>query len=422
MKLNHLALALVIGALSACATQLDASVPGAPAPAAFKTASPESVGMSSARLERVNKVAHGYVDRGELPGFATLVAREGKIVHLDAYGLADTSTGRPLTVDDYYYLYSMTKPITSVALLMLYEDGEFQLTDPVSDYLPELADLRLYDGENRDGTLKSVELESQPTIQDVFRHTAGFLYGFNGDTPLDKAYMETGVFNTNLEDFSTKLGLLPLMAEPGTKWIYSVAHDVQARLVEAISGMPFDEFCRTRIFKPLGMTETVFGRPDALKDQFAVIHGVNEDGELAPTGQLDENNFATAVFGGHSVSSTITDYAKFAQMLLNEGEFNGARLLSPKTIELMTTDNLPEGVDYAWPGQGYGLGMRVVLDPAALGNLTSQGVFGWSGAAGTHFIVDPEEELIAVFMTQHMPGNFEATVELETAVMQAIVD
>jgi CubicO group peptidase (beta-lactamase class C family) len=335
-----------------------------------------------------------------------------------------------MSQDSYFYLYSMTKPVTSVALLILYEEGKFQIDDPLADYLPELADLKLYAGEGDDGNMILKDPARQPTIHDVFRHTAGFLYGGNGNRGIDRAYAEAALMNGTLSELTRKLGKIPLAYEPGTQWVYSVSHDVQARLVEVLSGMPFDEFAEQRIFDPLGMQETVFGRPEALKDRFAVIYGGSQRGQLQPTGALDQPGAASRVLGGLSLSSTASDYARFAQMLVNSGELDGVRILSRKTIDLMDSNHLPPGVTRGAAGggtaggEGYGLGVRVVTDPAAAGNLTSVGTFGWSGAAGTHFFVDREEELVAVFMIQSMGGSGGPgmTDEFETLVYQAIVD
>jgi CubicO group peptidase (beta-lactamase class C family) len=330
-----------------------------------------------------------------------------------------------MTQDSYFYVYSMTKPVTSVALLILYEEGKFQLTEPIARYLPELANARVFDRE----TGRVVDAARQPTIEDVFRHTAGYLYGPQGDTELDRSYRDANLLGSNLAEFSKKLGTLPLGYQPGTRWVYSVSHDVQARLVEVLSGQPFDEFVRQRIIEPLGMKQTVFGRPDRLKDQFAVIYTENESGALVPNGALDAPGMATRVLGGFSLSSTARDYARFAEMLVNNGELDGVRILSRKTIDLMASNHLPDGVTRGAAGggtaggEGYGLGVRVVVDPAKAGNLTSAGVFGWSGAAGTHFFVDREEGLVGVFMIQKMGGGGpRMSAEFETLVYQAIAD
>jgi CubicO group peptidase (beta-lactamase class C family) len=386
--------------------------------------------MSAERLKRLDDHFHRLVDEGKIAGVVTWVARRGQVVHENAYGLADLETQRPMSKDSYFYVYSMTKPITSVALLMLYEEGRFQLNDPIARYLPELANLKLYAGEGRDGGMTLRDPARQPTIEDVFRHTAGFLYGPAGERGIDKAYRDAAVMGGTLEELTRKLGSLPLAYEPGTQWVYSVSHDVQARLVEVLSGMTFDDFVRQRIFEPLGLKQTVFGRPDALKDQFAVIYRPDADGKLVPTGALDAPGSATRVLGGFSVSSTAADYGRFARMLVGSGELDGVRLLSRKTIDLMDSNHLPPGVlrgsagGGTARGEGYGLGVRVVTDPAQAGNLTSAGTFGWSGAAGTHFFVDRSEDLVAVFMVQKMGGTDGPgmAAQFETLVYQAIVD
>lgn len=387
-------------------------------------------GMSTERLQQMDAHFRRYVDAGSIAGVVTHVVRHGQLVHQDAYGMADIEAQRTMTPDAYFYVYSMTKPITSVALLMLYEEGRFQLTDPIARYLPELADLKLYTGEATGGGMQLSAPARQPTVQDVFRHTAGFLYGPAGNRSIDAAYREANVLGGTLAELTRKLGTLPLAYEPGTQWVYSVSHDVQARLVEVLSGQPFDQFVRERIFEPLGMRQSVFGRPDDLKERFAVIYGPDENGKLRPTGALDAPGSATRVLGGFSVSSTAADYARFAQMLVNSGELDGVRLLSRKTVDLMASDHLPAGVTRGAAGGGtaggeaYGLGVRVVTDPAQAGNLGSVGTFGWSGAAGTHFFVDREEGLIAVFMIQKMGGNdgVRMAAEFETLVYQALVD
>lgn len=402
-----------------------------PASAQTSTAqtSTAAAGMSPERLERLDEHFHRYVDDGLIAGVVTYIVRRGQVVHEDAYGLADIAAQRPMSQDTYFYVYSMTKPVTSVALLMLYEEGKFQLDDPLADYLPEMADLKLYVGEGDDGDMILKDPARQPTVLDVFRHTAGFLYGFGGNRGIDRAYADAALMNGTLSELTRKLGKIPLAYEPGTEWVYSVSHDVQARLVEVLSGMSFDEFAQQRIFDPLGMKETVFGRPDALKDRFAVIYG-GQRGQLRPTGALDEPGAASRVLGGLSLSSTAADYARFAQMLVNSGELDGVRILSRKTVDLMASNHLPPGVTRGAAGggpaggEGYGLGVRVVTDPAAAGNLTSAGTFGWSGAAGTHFFVDREEDLVAVFMIQSMGGGAGLGIsdEFETLVYQAIVD
>jgi CubicO group peptidase (beta-lactamase class C family) len=411
--------ALLASTLAGCQPKTEGPRPGA-----------ALAGMSAERLQRLDTHFHKLVDEGKIAGVVTWIQRRGQVVHEDAYGLADIEAKRPLSKDSYFYVYSMTKPITSVALLMLYEEGRFQLRDPIARYLPELANLKLYAGEGPGGRMILRDPARQPTVQDVFRHTAGFLYGPAGERGVDKAYREANVMGGTLAELTQRLGKVPLAYEPGTQWIYSVSHDVQARLVEVLSGMPFDEFVRQRIFEPLGLKHTVFGRPDALKDQFAVIYNVSPEGKLVPSGALDAPGAATRVLGGFSVSATAADYGRFARMLVNSGELDGVRLLSRKTIDLMDSNHLPPGVERGAAGggtaggEGYGLGVRVVIDPAQAGNLTSAKTFGWSGAAGTHFFVDRAEDLVAVFMIQKMGGTDGPgmAAQFETLVYQAIVD
>lgn len=392
------------------------------------SATPESVGMSSERLGRLDAVTHGWVDEGQIAGVVTLVARKGRVVHLDTYGLADAENDEPMTEETFFRLFSMTKPVTSVALLTLYEQGKFQLDDPLADYLPEFADVQVYAGVNGTGGMRLEDPERAPTMTDVFRHTAGFSYG-SGPEPVAALYEEADLYSSSsLEALTAKLAEIPLTYEPGTQWVYSFSHDVQARLVEVLSGLTFENYLRQHVFGPLGMDEVVFGLPDARADRFANTYGQNDAGELEATDTPENTSYDTAPFGGTSLSGPVMDYARFAQMLANSGKLDGAQILSPKTVDLMATNHLPDGVHRGAPdgtvsrGEGYGLGVRVVTDGAAAENLTSTGTFGWSGAAGTHFFVDREEELIGLFMIQRDGGGFGMSDQFETMVYQAIVE
>jgi CubicO group peptidase (beta-lactamase class C family) len=391
-------------------------------------AKPEDVGLSSERLARLNKAIHAYVDAGRTPGVVTLIARHGKVVHVDAYGKADLATGRATRSDDLFRMYSMTKPITSVALLMLYEEGKFQLTDPLSRYFPAFAEVQVYAGSTaRGGTL--LDAPRRPiTIQDVFRHTAGFTYGLFGDTVIDKAYQKLDLLATDLNGLMEKLSKMPLLYQPGERWVYSVAHDVQAALVEKLSGQKFDAFVRQRIFTPLQMTDSMFKVPAEKKSRVPALYSTGPGGKLTPDTSALGRDYGDAVFGGHSISTTIGDYARFAQMLLNEGQLDGARLLSPKTVELMATNHVPATALSAAatgialpPGTGYGLGVSVLMNPAANGNLGSAGEFGWSGAANTHVLIDPKEDLVAIYCTQLMLVDFGLRSEFATLLYQSIV-
>ncbi len=384
---------------------------------------PEEAGLSSERLARMDKAIHDYVDAGRTPGVVTLIARHGKVVHIDAYGKADLATGRATRSDDIFRMYSMTKPITSTALLMLFEEGKFQLTDPLSKYFPAFADAKVYAGSTPQGGMLLDSAKRQITVQDIFRHTAGFSYGF-GNSPVDKMYGDANVFATNLTGLIEKVGKMPLLYQPGDRWVYSVAHDVQAALVEKLSGQPFDEFVRQRIFRPLEMSDSMFKIPADKKSRVPALYTLR-DGTLAvdknPIGGAD---YGEQVFGGYSISTTIGDYALFAHMLLNKGQLNGVRLLSPKTVELMATNHLPAtalangGVG---PGTGYGLGVSVLMSPAERGNIGSVGEFGWSGAASTHVLIDPKEDLVAIYCTQLLGGDFTIRSHFATMLYQSIV-
>jgi CubicO group peptidase (beta-lactamase class C family) len=387
------------------------------------TARPEDVGLSSERLARMNKAIHAYVDAGRTPGVVTLIARHGKVVHVDAYGKADLASGRPTRADDIFRMYSMTKPITSTALLMLFEEGRFQLTDPLSRYLPGFADVKAFAGTLPEGGMRLEALKRPITIQDIFRHTAGFTYGA-GSGPVDKAYLDAGVTDSkDLSEFMDKMVRLPLLYQPGERWVYSVSHDVQAALVEKLSGQKFDEFVRQHIFGPLGMQDSMFKIPAAKRPRVPALYTVGPDRRLTLDKSFVGASYGDVVAGGHSVSTTIGDYALFAQMLLNKGQLNGVRLLSPKTVELMASNHLTPAAMAAGgtgPGTGYGLGVSVLLDPAARGNIGSVGEFGWSGAASTHLLIDPKEDLVAIYCTQLIGGQG-LRAEFATLLYQAIV-
>jgi CubicO group peptidase (beta-lactamase class C family) len=389
-------------------------------------AAPEAVGMSADRLARLDSAIHAYVDKGRTPGVVTLIARHGKIVHVDAYGPAEIG-GRKTSKDDIFRMYSMTKPITSVALLMLYEEGKFQLTDPLAKYYPAFKDVKVLAGMDASGQMRLEAPKRPMTIEDVFRHTAGFSYGF-GDSPVDALYQKEDFFTKDLTNLMAKLPTFPLLYQPGERWVYSVSHDVQAALVEHLSGMKFDEFVRTRIFEPLGMKDSMFRIPADKKARVPALYTAGQDGKIAKATGGIADGYGNTVFGGLSISTSAGDYAKFAQMLLNKGELDGVRLLSPKTVEHMATNHLPEaamnagglGIGAA-SGTGYGLGVSVLLDPVRRGNLGSAGEFGWSGAASTHVLIDPKEDLVAIYCTQLLGGDFGLRAEFATLVYQSIV-
>jgi len=412
---------------------LAGSVAWANAP--LPTTNPEDVGLSQKRLDRLTDRLQEEVDKGKLVGAVSLIARKGKIAYFQTFGYQDKLKGIVMREDSIFRLYSMSKPITSVALMMLYEEGRLNLFAPLEIYLPEFKNQKVaIIGKGADGKPiieKTVPVKRKTTVQDIFRHTGGLTYGFTGH-PVDKLYRDNkvGSAKETLAEFSAKLGPLPLMFEPGSIWHYSFSHDVQARLVEAVSGMSFDEFLEERIFKPLGMKDTGhyvkkenLGRlasPAPVKDK--------KTGKLVAH-WMTNVNAAPSIFlaGGSGMVSTATDYLRFATMLLNRGEFNGARLLSSKTVEFMTSDHLgsiPQNDLYQGlgPGHGYGLGVGVRIAPGLATQAGSTGDYYWGGYAGTYWWVDPQEEIVAIFLFQDPDNRMYYRRMIRALVYQTLID
>jgi CubicO group peptidase (beta-lactamase class C family) len=396
-----------------------------------KAVTPENVGLSSDRLARLTKATQDSIDQKKTGGIVVLVARHGSVVYHKAFGMADIESGKKMQTDFLFRMYSMTKPVTSAALLMLYEEGKFQLTDPLEKYIPAFKNVKVFSKLDEKGAMVLEEPKRKITIHDVFRHTAGFGYGGADDSPVAKAYRDAGAADfaklDSLKELVDRLATVPLLYHPGERWVYSVAHDVQAYLVEYFSGMRFDKYVQTKIFQPLGMKDTVFGIPKEYVSRYTTNYAPAKDGGLQPIDKPGNSNYARFSdhpFGGLSLSSTAMDYYLFSQMLLNRGRLGNARLLSKKTVELMTSNHLPPSIPDIgmFGGTGYGLGVSVLLDPASLGNLGSQGQFGWGGAATTHVIIDPKEDMVAVYCTQIMPGDFNLINQFKTLVYQSIVE
>ncbi len=391
------------------------------------TATPAEAGLASERLDRLDAFIEGEIAEGRIPGAVVLIARRGRVVHHEAYGLADRDTRRPMRRDDAFRIYSMTKPVVSVALLTLYEEGKFQLDDPLELYIPAFNGLKVFAGIDARGDLILEEPRRKPTIHDAFRHTLGVSAG-GGPTPVDRLYREKGITVGEVDSLVHQMELLgevPLLYQPGERWLYGFGHDVQARLVEHFSGMPLDRFLQERLFSPLAMADSGYAVGRDMPGRAVTLHDVPETppANLAIDMRVSTyDSFAEKPMGTLGLWSTAADYARFAQMLLNKGELDGTRILGEKTVELMTRNHLPPAIGTHAPGLGYGLGVSVVLDPAAVGNLASPGAFGWTGAATTRFIVDPEEDLVAVLMTQKWPYDARLLEEFETLVYQAIVD
>jgi CubicO group peptidase (beta-lactamase class C family) len=373
-----------------------------PLPAAV----PEEIGLSSARLARLGSVLRGEIERGRLPGAVVLVARRGRLAYFESFGQRDPAAGAPMPKDAIFRIYSMTKPITSVAAMMLWEEGRFLLSDEIGKYLPELADLEV--AVERDGTIARVPAERAVTIQDLLRHTSGLTYEFRGSAAVQKMYMSAKVFSRaqSSADQVATLGKLPLLHQPGTRWEYSRSTDVIGRLVEVLSGMRLSEFFERHILAPLGMVDTAFHVPPRHHARLAESFALDPDS--GGTVQLLEvrtaPNFES---GGGGLVSTAGDYARFLQMLLNGGTLDGTRLVSRKTIELMTADHLGPitgATDLLLPGHGFGLGFAVRLHAGIAYVPGSIGQYFWGGLAGTTFWVDPAEELFALMLIQ-APGQ-----------------
>ena len=368
-------------------------------------AAPEAAGMSSQRLDRLSAAMQDLVDEERLAGIVTMVARKGSVVHFGTFGHQSLESDLPMKRDTIFRIFSMTKPITGVALMMLYEEGRFRLSDKVETYIPELAGLKVAAGVGPDGPILE-DADHAMTIRELMSHTSGLGYGLRSQSQVDELYIEAGVLDkdSTLRDMIEKLSELPLHHQPGSKWHYSVAVDVQGYLVEVLSGQSFDEFLEERLFRPLGMKDTGFHVPPEKIDRFAGVYAYDEDGGIFVPEDFEERNKhflepATFFSGGGGLVSTATDYMRFCQMLLNGGELDGVRILSPLTVELMHRNQLPRDIPEMRPGTGFGLDFAVILDPVEADGI-SQGEYYWGGAAGTWFWIDPKEELVFVGMIQ----------------------
>jgi len=378
----------------------------------------DDVGISTERLQRIHQLMQRHIDAGSFSGAVTLVARHGKVAHLEAHGLMDIETNKPMRTDAMFRIMSMTKPVVGVAVLMMVEEGKVRLNDAVSKFIPEFKNLKV-------GVLQAAEplrfytvpAEREITIKDLLTHTSGLVSGPMSNSENRKVALKEKESNA---DYIPRLGNVPLEFQPGTKWAYSAqaGFDTLVLVVERASGQKFDQFARQRIFEPLGMKDTFFYPVDSYNPRIATLYR-----KIAKGLEKQANpNFMNGVFfsGGGGLYTTAEDYFQFGQMLLNGGQVNGKRLLSPGTVEMMRSVFIPDTLPGRPRGEGYGLSVRVVNDPVQRGTMLSAGSFGWSGAYGTHFWVDPKEKIVAILMTQ-TPNN-EARADFETAVMQSIVE
>lgn len=396
-------------------------------------AKPDKLGFSAERLARFTKHMQRYIDTGKLAGVQLAIARRGKLAYLESLGWADIEAQKPIQTDTIYRIHSMTKPLTSVAAMILVEQGNIKLHDPVARYIPAFADVQVFAG----GTMAKPDLvkpAAPMTVQHLLAHTSGLSGMGYEEHPVGKFIEEQNPYrdNPNLTEFADRVAQIPLVQQPGAEFIYGPSTDILARVIEVASGMAFDDFLFSRVLRPLGMVDTHFIVPSDKEDRLAVPYETQQpSGKLVPVTRPDYvarwkkgSRFRS---GGGGLVSTTADYLRFIQMLLNEGELDGARILAPKTVQLMSMPVVHHDetafLNRSAPGYGFGLGFAVLEDVAAAGKPGSKGEYFWGGAADTYFFIDPAEQLIAVLMTQHYPaGTYQMREELQTFTYQALIE
>jgi len=420
-------LALVAAAL------LLAAVLAAPALAGerdLQQAKPADVGMDAAGLKKLTHAMRAMVDEGKLAGVVTLVSRKGKIVQHDAYGKRDLEKGKPVEPDTIFRIYSMTKPVVGVALMTYFDEGRFELDDPVSKFIPEFADLKVAKEDGPDGMPVVEDADHPMTMRELMSHTAGLTYGLFSQSQVDTLYQKAGIITNaslTVKEMVAKLAEIPLRQQPGSMWHYSVAVDVQGYVLEVLAGKPLDEVLNERIFAPLGMTDTAFWVEPSKVDRFSHMYATNQ-GKLT---QVEFGQYlAKPAFlsGGGGLVSTAMDYMRFAQMLANGGELDGVRILKPETVELMHTDHLPASVTGMGPlyrGNRFGLDFSIVTDPnPATDHERAKGEYWWYGIGGTWFGINPVQDLVVVGMIQSRDFQHAAAARFTSKRLayEAIVD
>jgi CubicO group peptidase (beta-lactamase class C family) len=405
----------------------------------YVEAAPEDVGMSSQGLRNVSRLVQGYIDDRKLPGAISLVARRGRVVHFETYGNMDDERQKPMRADAIFRFYSMTKPIASVGLMMLYEEGRFQLDDPASRFIPELKNLKVL----KSGTADNFETRDparEMTVRDLLMHTSG-LVGRDTASAVGELYRRAGFTGADakftLAEMVQKLKDIPLEVDPGSRWIYGISTDLVGYLCEVISGLPLDRYLDERILGPLGMVDTGFTVPAAKVDRFAALYAPSASDpkyRLVDDPQTSSYTRPRTYFSGSGgLVSTAADYLRFCTMLRNGGELDGVRILGPRTLQLMTLNHLPGGTDLATmaqtgaetqrEGQGFGLGFAVLLDQAVAQIIGTPGEYFWGGAASTAFFVNPKEDLVMLFLTQLRPSStYPIRRELRTTIYSSIID
>ena len=392
---------------------------------------PEKEGFSSTRLQRINELMQRNIDEGNFAGAVTLVARHGHIIHFESHGMMDRGEKKPMTNDVIFRIMSMTKPMVGVSIMMLVEEGKLRLNDRVSKFIPEFKDLEVAmplpdppkspfsppSDTPAEPRFYTMPADREVTVRDLLTHTSGVVCGPISMSQQEKVKFKQG---ETLADYIPRLGSVPLEFQPGTKWAYSAEAgiDTLARIVEIVSERKFDEFLRDRLFGPLGMKDTFFYPVETLSSRIATLY------QKTPGGLQKQNEMpfvnGTYLSGGGGLFSTAEDYLQFGQMLANGGQLDGKRILGRRTVEIMSSIHIPDTLPGRNPGEAYGFTVRVISNPGAADTALSIGSFGWSGAFGTHFWVDPKEKIVAVLMTQG--GSIELTVDFEMAVMQAFIE
>jgi len=420
------ALAAASLAAAPCAEAKPAKA-AAPAAAAARdlsqTTTPEAAGFDAQRLKRLDDYMTGVVAQGRVAGMTTLLARHGKVVEFKTYGKQSLATGQPMNKDTIFRIYSMSKPLTGVAMMILFEEGKWRLDDPVTRYVPEFKNLKVMVKADADGHIIQVEdIKRPPTMREIMSHTAGFGYGLGDKHPVDKLYRSNHVLGSSgLHEMIERTAAIPLMYQPGADWSYSSAVDIQGYIVEKLSGMTLGEFLQKRLFEPLNMKDTAFYTGPAKASRLAAVYvGDKETGKIEEAKELfsekmpDYSKPPAMESGGGGLVSTTLDYARFCQMMLNGGELDGARILSPASIQLMDTNVIPHDVLVNTNGTsgarfneavGFGLDFMVVSDPRRAGTLEGKNTMSWGGAAGTWFWIDPTNDLFFVGMIQRMGGT-----------------
>ena len=438
---------LAVFLTAACTNAADpAENAAASSPTSTEAATESRAAFSEEGLAALDDLLAGYVQAGQVAGIEAVLVKNGEIAYAARRGLRDVEDQTPLGEDTIWRIYSMTKPVTGVALMQLYEEGKFDLDDPLSDYIPEFENLQVLAGENEDGTPILEPLEREPTIRDAMRHTAGFAYGLFGEDYANRQFRETGILRSqDLDMLVDKVADVPLLFQPGEQWSYSVSVDIQGYLIEQFSGVSLGAYLDANIFTPLGMDDTGFFVPDGDYDRFAdLMVWSSEASRFVPVPETRESQGAlpylyreeTVPFesGGHGLVSTIDDYTRFSQMMLNGGSLDGAEIISPETVDLMTSDQLPDGLGIGFNGTAratmtaephkFGLGWGVISDPEGMASPAGAGTYYWGGAAGTWFWTDPANDLYFIGMIQRFGDNpdmsFEPRAQSMALVYQAL--